>query len=54
MNVHKQLAVKHRQLRMLVKGHELLIQAVACRTDNLNRTITLYALLQRADRGDGG
>ena len=54
MHVHRQLAIEDRQFGVLVVGHEVLVDLVACGADHLHRTITMDAFLYRPHRSQGG
>ena len=54
MHVHRQLAIEDRQFGMLVVGHEVLVDLVACGADHLHRTIAMDTLLYRPHRSQVG
>ena len=54
MKVHEQFAIIHWQFGMFVEGQEILVDLVACRTDNLDGALPLDAFLHGAHRRYGG
>ena len=54
VQVHGELAVEDRQLRVLVEGQIVFVQLVAGGTDNLYGAVAADAFLNGANRGDVG